>query len=119
MYVKARKGFIKMAIQEGATLVPTYCFGHTQLHDVSHGPGSLAMTLSRRLRVSLLLFMGQYGLPIPHRFPLVMCVGSPMAVTKIENPTPQEIDEGTALTALCVHVCACVRARVSERLRLF
>lgn len=97
IYIRARKGFVRLAIQEGANLVPTYCLGHTQLHDVSGGPGSWLMRLSRALRISVILFAGRFGLPVPHRFPLVLAIGAPIPLERCAEPTDEQVDQVHAL----------------------
>jgi len=97
VFINQRKGFIKLALQQGATLVPGYCFGHTQLHDVSAGPDSIWMTWSRKLRISLVLFAGRFGLPVPHRFPIVLAIGKAIPLAKVENPSVEEVDAVHAL----------------------
>lgn len=98
VYVQKRKGFIRLAIQEGATLVPVYAFGQTQLHDVAFGPDGIAARVSRYLRIALVIFTGQWGiLPLPRREPLLMAIGKPLLLPKCDNPTEEEVDATHAL----------------------
>lgn len=63
LYLKNRKGFIKLALQEGVDVVPIYLFGNTTCLSVIQ-KGFLA-NLSRKLQVSLTYFWGKWYLPIP------------------------------------------------------
>jgi 2-acylglycerol O-acyltransferase 2 len=63
LYLKKRKGFIKLALQEGVDVVPIYFFGNTTILSVIK-TGLLA-NLSRRLQISLTYFWGKWLLPIP------------------------------------------------------
>jgi hypothetical protein len=63
LYLKNRKGFIKLALQEGVDVVPIYMFGNTSCLSVIQ-TGFLA-NLSRKLQVSLTYFWGKWYLPIP------------------------------------------------------
>jgi hypothetical protein len=63
LYLKKRKGFIKLALQEGVDVVPIYLFGNTTVLSVMK-TGSLA-NLSRKLQVSMTYFWGKWFLPIP------------------------------------------------------
>ena len=63
IYLKKRKGFIKLGLQEGVDVVPVYLFGNTTVLSVLK-TGVLA-TLSRRLQVSLTYIWGKWRLPIP------------------------------------------------------
>jgi hypothetical protein len=63
LYLKRRKGFIKLALTEGVDVVPIYCFGNTSILTVVQ-TGLLA-ALSRKLKISLVSFFGKWGLPIP------------------------------------------------------
>jgi hypothetical protein len=63
LYLKKRKGFIKLALQEGVDIVPIYLFGNTTILSVFK-TGLLA-DLSRKLQVSCTLFWGKWKLPIP------------------------------------------------------
>lgn len=74
LYLKKRKGFIKLALQtERVDVVPVYLFGNTSvLSVVKHGP---LAALSRRLQASLTLFWGKFYLPIPRDESLLYVVG--------------------------------------------
>jgi hypothetical protein len=63
LYLKERKGFIKLALTSNVDVVPVYLFGNTSVLSVLRR-GPLA-GLSRRLGASLTLFWGKYYLPIP------------------------------------------------------
>ena len=53
----------------------------------------MSKMLSRKLKVSLMLFYGRFGLPVPHREPIIMAVNSPVFVEqKVESPTQEQID---------------------------
>lgn len=91
MVVASRKGFVKIALETGTQIVPTYCFGNTQTFSSGSTPWLAA--LSRMCRTSLIAFWGRYGLPIPHRVPLLTVLGRPIQVPKVENPSPALINE--------------------------
>ena len=91
LYLKNRKGFIKIALREGADVIPVYLFGNTSvLTVVKHG---VLAKLSRKLQVSLTYFWGQWGLPLPRsNEKLVYCRGRPMGLPHIPNPTTADVD---------------------------
>jgi Diacylglycerol acyltransferase len=91
LFLKQRKGFIKLALTEGIDIVPVYLFGNTTVLSVWKNP--LLMSLSRRLQVSLTYIWGQYGLPIPRPLKLLYVSGQPMSLPRIEHPTQQDIDK--------------------------
>jgi 1-acyl-sn-glycerol-3-phosphate acyltransferase len=91
MMIRNRKGFITLALQTGAQIVPTYCFGSTHLFYV--GSSKWLQKLSRLLRTSLILFWGKYGLPVPLKVPIVTILGTPLKFPKIDNPSKEVIDK--------------------------
>ncbi|KAM3716686.1 2-acylglycerol O-acyltransferase [Dirofilaria immitis] len=105
-----RKGFIKIAIETGAQLVPTYCFGENELFRqmVSNPDGSYLRFFQRKLKKITKLpsfygrgFFSNFGF-LPYRKPLNTVIGTPIPVTKKRNPTQEEIDSlhGLYISAL-------------------
>lgn len=93
LYIQSRKGFIRLALQEGALLVPVYCFGHTQLYDVYPSPGSWIERFSRWAQFSLIFFIGERWLPsLPLRVPLVMAIGKGIKLGKCVDPPLAMVD---------------------------
>jgi len=98
VFIKSRKGFIRLALQAGVDIVPVYGLGHTQLFtmlDKSSGLGGFMMRMSRRLKVSLPLSYGRLGMPlIPYAKPVAALVGKPIRIDAPDpNPSAEKIDE--------------------------
>ncbi|EPY36977.1 2-acylglycerol O-acyltransferase 2 [Angomonas deanei] len=99
--LQKRKGFIKIALQEGASLVPVYGFGENNAYNIS------TLAENRRMKYFLRVlkkytgftvplisgrgFFLKYGVP-PHRRPIVVVVGDPLDLPRIPHPTPEELD---------------------------
>lgn len=98
VFIKSRKGFVRLALQAGVDLVPVYGLGHTQLFtmlDRSSWLGGWLMRMSRRLKVSLPLSYGRLGMPlVPYSKPLAALVGKPIRIEQA-HPAPSEelVDE--------------------------
>ncbi|XP_060682881.1 2-acylglycerol O-acyltransferase 2 [Hemiscyllium ocellatum] len=103
LLLKNRKGFVKLALQYGASLVPVFSFGENEVFDQVNNPkGSLLRKIQERLQkvmgISLPLFHARgvfqysFGL-LPYRKPIYTVVGKSIDMEKEENPTQQEIDE--------------------------
>ena len=80
-YLKKRTGIVRVAAEADVQLVPSYVFGQTQLFDQLATSKGWAADLSRRMRMSLTIFWGKFGLPIPHPAPVSMVFGQPIAMT--------------------------------------
>lgn len=106
-----RKGFIKIALQEGSPLVPVYGFGENNIYKVPFwAKYKWVQYLSRECKrytgFALPTFRGRgfftsLGL-LPFRRPVVVVVGAPLNVPKIANPTAEELDhwQGKYIAAL-------------------
>ena len=75
--LNSRKGFIRLAIKHGVPVVPIYCFGGSKLLCQMTLP-SIFERISILLRVSICIFFGKWGLPIPFRQRLLYVVGQPI-----------------------------------------
>jgi len=73
--LRGRKGFVRLAIKYGATLVPTFVFGASKLYRRVVLP-KFVEDFSNYLRLSIVLFYGQLGLPIPFEVPIRYALGS-------------------------------------------
>ncbi|ODM89837.1 2-acylglycerol O-acyltransferase 1 [Orchesella cincta] len=101
--LKHRKGFIKVALQNGSPLVPCFSFGETDIFDQPANPkGSLLRTVQDRIQKTLQLapvpFSGrgifQYSFGVlPNRRPITVVVGAPIELEKTAQPTQKEIDD--------------------------
>ena len=90
LYLKKRKGFIKLALREGVDVVPAYFFGNTSVLTLFKA-GPLG-ALSRKLQVSLTYFWGKWNLPIPRDDMLLYVRGKPLGIPHIPNPSKEDVD---------------------------
>lgn len=93
VYIKKRKGFIKLAIETGSDLVPVYSFGEADLY----GQMSANFPMLKKIQTKFQSVFG-ISLPlitniIPRRTKIVSVAALPIEVTKNPNPTEAEIDE--------------------------
>eukprot|EP00483_Globobulimina_turgida_P010387 UN10407 len=93
LYLKDRKGFVKVALENGASLVPVFGFGENELFDQMHNPqGSLVRKiqnqLQKRMGFALPLLRGRgifqydYGL-LPKRIAIDVVFGKPIKCPKM------------------------------------
>lgn len=72
-------GFAKLAVEGGAVLVPGYTYGVSQLYSVSKGAlADFFQELSRKLKVSVVLFTGRWGTLLPHSGEMACALGEPI-----------------------------------------
>lgn len=92
LYIRKRRGFVKLAIEQGSALVPMYCFGHTQSFIRFSVLDSVLTPLSRRLGFSIIFFKGYSLLPsLPRRVQMTMVIGSIFQPPKCSNPSEEMI----------------------------
>ena len=91
--LRGRKGFVRLALETGTDLVPVYCFGNTRTLTLAPFI-RLFETLARRLQFALVMFYGRWGLPVPHKVPLLYAVGARIPVVRLakEHITPEVVD---------------------------
>lgn len=92
--IKKRKGFVKLAIQNGSDLVPCYCFGVTDLYTQFQMWKPFRIWLLKKTRVGVTFGWGRYFYNLlPEKRQITIVVGEPIHVTKCENPTEEQVDE--------------------------
>jgi len=100
--LRNRKGFVKIAIQNGASLLPIFGFGENELFKQVNNPeGSLLRTFQLKFQkifgFSPLLYYGRginqytFGL-LPFRKPIDVIVGKPIEIERNPNPSQEVID---------------------------
>eukprot|EP01035_Chromulina_nebulosa_P017949 gene17949-23576_t len=83
-----RRGLVKLSLETGASLLPTYVFGGTDFyHNLATGQGLLSR-LCRKYRIGITIFWGRMFLPIPYLPKVTMCIAEPILVKKWEGPGP-------------------------------
>ncbi|CAG9857808.1 unnamed protein product [Phyllotreta striolata] len=98
--LRSRKGFVRLALKNGAPLVPVLSFGETDLFDQVESSGLRMVQEKIRKWIGLApilpigrgFFQYSFGI-IPRRFPVTTVVGQPLEVPKIENPSKEIIEE--------------------------
>ncbi|GBE86680.1 Diacylglycerol O-acyltransferase 2B [Sparassis crispa] len=99
--LRKRLGFIKVAIQQGADLVPAFSFGENDIYQqMANEKGTTVYELQKKFQnvfgFTLPLFHGRgmlnYNLGLmPYRRRIVVVVGRPIHVEKCDKPTVEEI----------------------------
>ena len=93
-----RKGFCRIALQTGCTLIPCYALGANDLFTRKFDHCSWAARLSHKLHVSLVVWTDAWGIPwgpVPHRVKMVVVLGKPIQVQQAieKNPSKEQIEE--------------------------
>jgi hypothetical protein len=86
--LQTRKGFIKLALQEGLDIVPMYFFGNTSV--LSIPTNKSFEKISRKLQMSLTYFYGSFGLPVPRPNKILYVRGKPIALPHIKDNLSEE-----------------------------
>lgn len=99
--LRKRLGFLKVAIQNGADLVPVFSFGENDIYEqMPNEKGTTVYMLQKKFQTvfgfTLPLFHGRgllnYNLGLlPYRRRIVTVIGRPIQVEKREKPTLDEI----------------------------
>lgn len=103
LVMNKRKGFVKIAIETGAPLVPVFSFGETEIFEqFSNEPGTFLRAYQDFVKkwtgiapatpYARGLSAKSFGL-IPYRRPITTVIGAPIEVKQNPNPTREEVDE--------------------------
>jgi len=96
IYLKNRKGFVKLALQYGVDLVPMYCFGEVDAYTTSKFLYGARAWLQNNFQICIPIFWGRYGTLIPHKGVAIQIeMGKPISVQKVskEEITSSHIDK--------------------------
>lgn len=91
--LQKRKGLAKLSLRTGIPIVPAYSLGNTAVYQMWSDSFGLMEWLSRKLKVSLFIFWGRFGLPLPFRANITMLLGHPVMPSKVvAKPAAEDID---------------------------
>jgi hypothetical protein len=123
-YLRKRRGFIKLALEHQAPLVPVFAFGQSDLFSYWRpfvdppGKGLIPLKfiekVARRIGFAPMVAWGVYGTPMPRRMPLTIVVGKP-----IEVPCENKNKDGVPVTVTDELIEEYLEKFISELQRVF
>ena len=93
IYLRKRQNTVKVALEEGTSKILKLVGGKVkkEKENGNDSDTSLLAKISRKFRVSILLFYGKYFLPVPIQHPISMVCGAAIEVQQDTNPSPEKI----------------------------
>lgn len=93
LYLNSRFGFIKIALQKGAPIIPCFCFGLRKTFTFWIPKSEFIINMGRHFGVLPMLFFGVWNLPFSPGKPVdySTVIGIPILLPKIDNPTQEDI----------------------------
>ena len=82
LYLKSRKGFIKLALLHGSPIIPVFCFNCDNSYQYWFPKSPFVNALARKIGFLPLVFWGRFGIPfgIPKTQNVHVVIGSPIDV---------------------------------------
>lgn len=92
LYLKNRKGFVKLALENGSPIVPAFAFHLDECYGFWLPRGKIYSNLARILGFAPVFFWGRYGIPlgIPKAKKVHVVVGSPIQIPNEGNFVKEE-----------------------------
>lgn len=99
IFLSTRKGFIKLALQHGVSIVPAFAFGQSSAYHYARlGPPFLPRRavdmIARAIGFLPMYIWGAHGSPLPRPVPIHVVLGKPIHIKqKVSNPTYAQLNE--------------------------
>lgn len=92
--LRRRKGFVRLAVRNGAELVPVFVFGEKKCYKRLNVPAKARDFLLKTLKIPLIVFWGRFGTWYPFKAKQTVVFGAPIKTTF--NEAVDEDDEKRA-----------------------
>ena len=88
LYLKKRKGFVKLALEHGSSIIPAFSFGVDGSYGYWLPKGKIVEKVGRAIGFLPMIFWGRWGLPLGFARPnkISMVVGEAIEVGKGGKP---------------------------------
>ncbi|KAF8029211.1 hypothetical protein BT93_E1774 [Corymbia citriodora subsp. variegata] len=86
-FLKAGRGFVRIAMETGRPLVPVICYGQSRVYKWWKPGGRIFLRFSRAIKFTPILT------PLPFQRPMHVVVGKPIEFKRNLNPTVEEVNE--------------------------
>lgn len=91
VFLRSRLGFVRLAMQNGASIVPVFAFGQGQTYkwyrpDFFRILKRIVHKVSRMMGVAPIAMWGRGFTPLPLRVPLTVVVGKPIVLPQASRP---------------------------------
>ncbi|CAM9421688.1 unnamed protein product, partial [Ectocarpus fasciculatus] len=93
MYLRARTGIVRLALEQGVCMIPSISFGLHNAYDYYVIDNDFVNNLGRKLGFFPMVFFGLFGIPFGQAkpCPLTVVVGKPLKMPHIAKPSAEEI----------------------------
>jgi 2-acylglycerol O-acyltransferase 2 len=95
VYLKKRKGFIRLAMRKNVPVVPCYVFGASDYHFTWNGFFKPREWLQKKSGICIPLAIGYWCSPCPLPVKTTVVFGEPLSfeIEELGNPSPVEVDK--------------------------
>lgn len=100
LYIKSRKGFVKLALELGNPIVPSFCFNLDQSYNSFVPRGKLMSKIARKIGFVPVVFLGRFGIPygIPKPTQITVVVGEPIEIpAEKDNVSSESVEKYHAI----------------------
>lgn len=99
LFLAKRKGFVKLALENGNPIVPVFIFNLDKSYKTFVPRGTFAKKVTRKIGFVPVCFLGRFGIPygIPQPVNIVVVIGEPISVPLEKEVSAESVDKYHAL----------------------